>query len=59
MKSTSGTFFYFSAKTATFYREMETLDMESSENFHDAVTDNVVLTDSAIAWIGKYFIHLS
>jgi len=51
MKSTSGTFFYFSAKTATFYSEMETLDMESSENFHgwypgqvEEVLDNTFAT---------------
>lgn len=46
---------FFSEKCYVLvYREMETL-VESNGNFHDDVTDNVELTDSAI---GKYFILL-
>jgi hypothetical protein len=46
--------FFSEKRYVLVYREMETL-VESNGNFHDAVTDNVELTDSAI---GKYFILL-
>ena len=46
--------FFSEKRYILVYREMETL-VESNGNFHDDVTDNVELTDSAI---GKYFILL-
>jgi hypothetical protein len=46
--------FFSEKRYVLVYREMETL-VESNGNFHDDVTDNVELTDSAI---GKYFILL-
>lgn len=46
--------FFSEKRYVLVYREMETL-VESNENFHDDVTDNVELTDSTI---GKYFILL-
>lgn len=50
----NGLLFFSEKRYVLVYREMETL-VESNENFHDDVTDNVELTDSAI---GKYFILL-